>query len=120
MDEATEITEGKKAHQQFLAEYGAYADPRLQAYVSGVGQKLAKSSHRSGLPSTFVVLDSPEINAGAQRATRQQDAGLGVLAAKVLGAVLESQGVSASQFGAPGSGGKAKIITASDARHDDM
>ncbi|MDD2919816.1 M48 family metalloprotease [Rhodoferax sp.] len=31
---------------------------------------------------------------GAQRATRQQDAGLGVLAASVLGAVLESQGVS--------------------------
>lgn len=29
---------------------------------------------------------------GAQRATRQQDAGLGVLAASVLGAVLESQG----------------------------
>lgn len=31
---------------------------------------------------------------GAQRATRQQDAGLGVLAASVLGAVLESRGVS--------------------------
>ena len=30
---------------------------------------------------------------GAQRATRQQDAGLGVLAASVLGAILESQGV---------------------------
>lgn len=30
---------------------------------------------------------------GAQRATRQQDAGIGVLAATVLGAVLESQGV---------------------------
>jgi predicted Zn-dependent protease len=133
MDEATEIAEGKKAHQQVLAEYGAYADSRLQAYVAGVGQKLAKSSHRSALPWTFTVLDSPEINAfalpggyvyvtrglmayldseaelagvigheighvtarhGAQRATRQQDAGIGVLAATVLGAVLESQGVS--------------------------
>jgi predicted Zn-dependent protease len=31
---------------------------------------------------------------GAQRATRSQNAGLGVLAASVLGAVLESQGVS--------------------------
>ena len=30
---------------------------------------------------------------GAQRATREQDAGLGVLAATVLGAVLESQGL---------------------------
>ncbi|MDZ7589890.1 MAG: M48 family metalloprotease [Rubrivivax sp.] len=132
MDEATEIAEGRKAHEQVLAEYGAYADPALQAYVSGVGQKLAKLSHRSQLPWTFTVLDSTEINAfalpggyvyitrglmayldseaelagvvgheighvtarhGAQRATRQQDAGLGVMAATVLGAVLESQGV---------------------------
>ena len=31
---------------------------------------------------------------GAQRATRQQDAGLGVLAATLLGAVLEGQGMS--------------------------
>jgi predicted Zn-dependent protease len=31
---------------------------------------------------------------GAQRATRQQDAGLGVLAASVLGVLLESQGVT--------------------------
>ena len=31
---------------------------------------------------------------GAQRATREQNAGLGVLAASVLGAVLESQGVA--------------------------
>jgi predicted Zn-dependent protease len=31
---------------------------------------------------------------GAQRATSQQDAGLGVLAASILGAVLESQGVA--------------------------
>jgi predicted Zn-dependent protease len=132
MDEATEIAEGRKAHQQVLAEYGAYADPALQAYVNGIGQKLARLSHRSALPWTFTVLDSHEINAfalpggyiyitrglmayldseaelagvigheighvtarhGAQRATRQQDAGFGVLAATVLGAVLESQGV---------------------------
>jgi predicted Zn-dependent protease len=132
MDEATEIAEGRKAHAQVLAEYGAYANPRLQAYVDSVGQPLAKLSHRSELPWAFTVLDSTEINAfalpggfiyitrglmayldseaelagvlgheighvtarhGAQRATRQQDAGLGVLAATVLGAVLESQGV---------------------------
>jgi predicted Zn-dependent protease len=31
---------------------------------------------------------------GAQRATREQDAGLGLLAASVLGAVLESRGIS--------------------------
>jgi len=130
MDERAELAEGKKAHEQVKAEYGVYANPRLQAYVNEVGQKLAQQSHRANITWTFTVLDSPEINAfalpggyvyitrgilaymeseadmagvigheighvtarhGAQRATRQQNAGLGVLAATVLGAVLESQ-----------------------------
>ena len=130
MDERTELAEGKKAHDEVLKEYGVYPDPRLQAYVNEIGQKLAKQSHRANIPWTFTVLDSPEINAfalpggyvyitrgilaymeseadmagvigheighvtarhGAQRATRQQNAGLGVLAATVLGAVLESK-----------------------------
>lgn len=133
MDERTELAEGKKAHEQVKQEYGVYNNPRLQAYVNEVGQKLAAQSHRANIPWTFTVLDSPEINAfalpggyvyitrgimaymeseadmagvigheighvtarhGAQRATRQQNAGLGVFAATILGAVLESQGVS--------------------------
>jgi predicted Zn-dependent protease len=134
MDERAELAEGKKAHDEVLKEYGVYPDPKLQAYVNEIGQKLAKQSHRANIPWTFTVLDSPEINAfalpggyvyitrgilaymeseadmagvigheighvtarhGAQRATRQQNAGLGVLAATVLGAVLESKaGVS--------------------------
>lgn len=132
MSEQDEVTEGQKTHQQVLQEYGAYANPRLQAYVNEVGQKLASQSHRANLKWTFTVLDSPEINAfalpggyvyvtrgimayldseaelagvigheighvtarhGAQRATQQQTAGLGVLAATVLGAVLESRGI---------------------------
>jgi predicted Zn-dependent protease len=134
MDERSELAEGKKAHAEVLKEYGIYPDPKLQAYVNSVGQKLASHSHRASITWTFTVLDSPEVNAfalpggyvyitrgilaymeseadmagvigheighvtarhGAQRATRQQNAGLGVLAATVLGAVLESQaGVS--------------------------
>jgi predicted Zn-dependent protease len=132
MSEQDEIALGKKSHQQVLQEYGAYADPKLQAYVNDLGQRLAKQSHRANLVWTFTVLDSPEINAfalpggyvyvtrgimayldseaelagvigheighvtarhGAQRATRQQTAGLGVLAATVLGAVLEAGGL---------------------------
>lgn len=131
MSEEAEAAEGAKAHAEVLKEYGVVANPALQAYVNGIGQKLATQSHRSQLQWHFTVLDSPEINAfalpggyvyitrgilayldseadlagvlgheighvtarhGAQRATRQQDAGLGVLAASVLGAVLESQG----------------------------
>ena len=132
MDEQAELAEGAKAHQGVLQEYGVVADPKLQAYVNDVGQRLARQSHRNQLKWTFTVLDSPQVNAfalpggyvyitrgimayldseaelagvigheighvtarhGAQRATKQQDAGLGVLAATILGAVLESRGV---------------------------
>lgn len=132
MDERAEIAAGRKAHEQVLQDYGVYAAPHLQAYVNGLGQRLAKQSHRRNLEWHFTVLDSPEVNAfalpggyvyvtrglmaymeseadlagvigheighvsarhGAQRATRQQTAGLGVLAATVLGAVLEVKGV---------------------------
>ena len=133
MDEASEVAEGAKGHQEVLKEYGVYNNLAVQSYVNALGQKLAAQSHRANLQWHFTVLDSPEINAfalpggyvyvtrgimayleseadlagvigheighvtarhGAQRATRQQSAGLGVFAASVLGAVLESQGVS--------------------------
>ena len=132
MDEATEVAQGAKGHQEVLKEYGVYDNPAVQAYVNALGQKLAAQSHRANLQWRFTVLDSPEINAfalpggyvyvtrgimaymeseadlagvigheighvtarhGAQRATRQQSAGLGVFAASILGAVLESQGL---------------------------
>ncbi len=132
MDEQTEITEGAKAHQSVLQEYGLLADPKLQAYVNDIGQRLARQSHRNQLKWTFTVLDSPEVNAfalpggyvyitrgimayldseaelagvvgheighvtarhGAQRATRQQNAGLGVMAATILGVLAEAGGV---------------------------
>lgn len=133
MSEQDEVEEGRKAHAEILKEYGAVENPRLQAYVNDLGQRLAKQSHRANLKWTFTVLDTPDVNAfalpggyvyvtrgimayldseaelagvigheighvtarhGAQRATRQQTAGIGVLAATILGAVLESQGVS--------------------------
>ncbi len=133
MDEQTEISEGTKAHEQILKEYGVVANPRLQAYVNDLGQKLAKQSHRANLKWTFTVLDNPEVNAfalpggfvyvtrgimaylgseadlagvigheighvtarhGAQRATRQQRAGVGVMAATVLGVLAEVAGVT--------------------------
>lgn len=132
MDEQAEIEEGRKAHEEILKEYGAVQNPRLQAYVNDIGQRLAKHSHRANLTWTFTVLDSPEVNAfalpggyvyvtrgilpyldseaelagvigheighvtarhGAQRATRQQNAGIGVLVATVIGAVLEAKGL---------------------------
>jgi predicted Zn-dependent protease len=143
MDEATEVAEGRKAHQEVLGEYGVYGDAKVQAYVNDLGQRLAKNSHRPQLQWTFTVLDSPQINAfalpggfvyvtrgimaymeseadlagvigheighvtarhGAQRATRQAQAGAGVTAAAVLGVLLEGvTGVS----GAAGAIGQA-------------
>ncbi len=133
MTEADEVAEGERLHKQVIEAYGVLDDPKLQAYVDGVGQRLAATSHRPGLRWTFTVLDSPEVNAfalpggyvyvtrgimayldseadlagvmgheighvtarhGAQRATRQQRAGIGVFAATVLGVVLEGAGVS--------------------------
>ena len=128
MSEAEEIEAGRKAHDEVLQQYGRLDNPRVQALVAELGQRLARQSHRANLPWTFTVLDSPEINAfalpggyvyvtrgimayldseadlagvigheighvtarhGAQRATRQQNAGVGVLAATVLGVLVE-------------------------------
>jgi len=129
MDEKSEIAEGAKAHQEVIKEYGVVDDPALQAYVSGVGHKLAAGSHRAKLNWTFTVLDSPEVNAfalpggyvyvtrgimayldseaelagvlgheighvtarhGAQQATRQVGAGIGVGLVTLGGALLEA------------------------------
>ena len=67
MDERSEIAEGRKAHEEVLQEYGVYANPRVQAYVNELGQRLAKQSHRKNLEWHFTVLDSPEINAFARQ-----------------------------------------------------
>jgi predicted Zn-dependent protease len=128
MDEKSEIAAGAKAHQEVLKEYGVVKDAALQAYVDGVGQKLAAASHRAQLKWSFTVLDSPEINAfalpggyiyitrglmayldseaelagvlgheighvtarhGAQQATRQAGAGVGVGLATLGGILVE-------------------------------
>ncbi len=66
MDEAAEIAEGEKAHKEVLQEYGAYNNPKLQAYVERRSASGWRSqSHRADLQWTFTVLDSPEINAFA-------------------------------------------------------
>ena len=63
--ESWEINTGRQYHQQILQQYQVYNDPKLQNYVNDIGQRLAKSSHRSHLDYTFTVLDSPEVNAFA-------------------------------------------------------
>ena len=68
----TEI--GKQASQQVAALFGLYRDPKLERYVTEVGNRALAASHlrRPGTPEefrrtpvTFGVLDSPIINAMA-------------------------------------------------------
>ena len=54
MDEKSEIAEGGvKAHHEVIKEYGVVNDAALQAYVDGVGQKLAAASYRAKLKWTW-------------------------------------------------------------------
>ena len=65
VSEKGEIEEGRRAHEQVIRIYGVYEDQALQEYVNGIGQRLAKLSHRPELEFHFTVIDSDEINAFA-------------------------------------------------------
>ncbi len=65
MSAEQEVAIGRESHPKILQKYGRYDDEALQAYVSGLGQRIAAVSHRPDLQYTFTVLDSEEINAFA-------------------------------------------------------
>lgn len=65
MSEQSEIALGRNTHKEILQQYSVYDNPELQAYVSSVGEKLAKNSHRNNLIYRFTVLDSKDVNAFA-------------------------------------------------------
>ena len=66
MSEEQEIAIGRQYNEEVIKkQYQVYESKALQDYVNGVGQRLAKQSHRPSLQYRFTVLDSPEINAFA-------------------------------------------------------
>ena len=65
VDEKRELELGHEAHPEILNLYGYYDNPRLQEYVSQVGQALVPHTHRPKLDYRFTVLDSPMVNAMA-------------------------------------------------------
>ena len=65
MTESDEIALGKQSDGQIVAMYGAYDDPELKKYISDIGTKMAKLTHRANLPYSFKVLDTPVVNAFA-------------------------------------------------------
>lgn len=68
-----ELQIGREADPSIVAEYGVYDDPKLSAYVRGVGERVLAHSdlRRPDTPAeyridfTFRVLDSPILNAFA-------------------------------------------------------
>ena len=60
-----EVAMGAQQHRQILKQMKRYNNPGLQAYVNGIGQALARKSHRSGIRYTFTVIDDPMVNAFA-------------------------------------------------------
>jgi predicted Zn-dependent protease len=61
---AEEIRIGREQRPEVLKAFGGYyRDAKLQAYVSEVGQKLARGAERRDITYTFTVLNSPITNA---------------------------------------------------------
>src|SRR5579872_6239288 len=55
-----------REHQRVLAAYGgAYEDPRLQAKLTGVVDRLVASSDRPDMAYKITILNSPAVNAFA-------------------------------------------------------
>lgn len=65
MTETQEVQVGREEDVKVRQEYGVFDDKRLQTYVNEVGQRLGAASHRPQLKYSYVVVDSPEINAFA-------------------------------------------------------
>ncbi|MSO83197.1 MAG: hypothetical protein EXQ53_07870 [Acidobacteria bacterium] len=65
MSEAQEVSIAQESDPRIKEEMGVYNDPGLQAYVTEIGQRLAKISERPQLPWRFTVVDVPAVNAFA-------------------------------------------------------
>ena len=63
---ASEQREGDQNHPKIVARFGGvYQSDRVTAYVSGIGQRIARVSEQPTARWTFTVLDSPTVNAFA-------------------------------------------------------
>ena len=65
VSESQEIEMGRQNAQSVAQSIGYYDDPAIQAYVSGVGMKMATASERPQLPWEFHVVNDAAINAFA-------------------------------------------------------
>ena len=57
---------GAEAHPDILKQFGGvYSDPKLQAYLAGIGTRLVANTETPGNPFRFTVLNSTIVNAMA-------------------------------------------------------
>ena len=62
LSEQDEVQMGLQSDKSILDQYGIYEAPDLQRYLQGIGQPMARISHRPTLNWQFKVMDSPVVN----------------------------------------------------------
>ena len=65
VSESQEIQMGQEASKDVAQTIGLYKDPKLEAYVAGIGKRMAAASERPNLPWEFHVVDDASVNAFA-------------------------------------------------------
>jgi predicted Zn-dependent protease len=65
VSESQEIQMGQQASQEVNQSIGLYKDAKVQAYVAGLGKRMAAKSERPNLPWEFHVVDDAAVNAFA-------------------------------------------------------
>jgi len=65
VSEGQEIQMGQQAAQEVQQSIGFVEDPELQAYVAGIGKRMAAKSERPNLPWEFHVVNDAAVNAFA-------------------------------------------------------
>ena len=65
LSEADEIKLGQQSDPEIIKMYGLYDNPALSQYITKLGTRMAKISHRPNLQYQFRLLDTPVINAFA-------------------------------------------------------
>lgn len=65
MGEAREIEMGRKLDEEIGDKLGFYTDPKLQAYVTEVGQRLVRAGSPRSFAYSIKIVDMPEANAFA-------------------------------------------------------
>ena len=65
VSESQEIDMGKQAAQEVDQSIGLYKDPKVEAYVSKLGQSLSQQTNRKNLPWQFHVVEDAAVNAFA-------------------------------------------------------